>query len=176
MVRREEAKSESMKNARMEVAAMKKRGDFGRQEKRRSADLPDDIFGWYFSVSRTRRVSRVRQRNRTIDGSAAKRIAGQHQSADFNDARRHVREHRMNGSSGSHRNNNLVHVDNAEVMRLREVKRQPAMTISTNGAKCEFDTSNVSPKHQRYERRVQRILPRRVETNREDTFVGRREI
>ena len=47
-------------------------------------------------------------------------------------------------SSGSHRNNNLVHVDNAEVMRLREVKRQLRDDFLQMGPKCEFDTSGMS--------------------------------
>ena len=57
-----------------------KRGDFGRQE-RRSADLPDDIFGWYFSVSRNRSAEYDRETERLMEGH---RIAnGQHQSADL---------------------------------------------------------------------------------------------
>ena len=116
--------SESMKNARMEVAAMK-RGDFGRQEKEDQPTYQTTFSGGIFpSHERVGSAEYDRETERLMEALAKRIATGQHQSADFNDARRHVREHRMNGSSGSHRNNNLVHVDNAEVMRLREVKRQ----------------------------------------------------
>ena len=124
---------ESMKNARMEVAAMK-RGDFGRQEKEDQPTYQTTFSGGIFpSHERVGSAEYDRETERLME-ALRKESQRQHQSADFNDARRHVREHRMNGSSGSHRNNNLVHVDNAEVMRLREVKRQLRDDFLTNGA------------------------------------------
>jgi len=136
--------SESMKNARMEVAAMK-RGDFGRQETEDQATYQTTFSGGIFpSHERVGSAEYDRETERLMEALAKRIATGQHQSADFNDARRHVREHRMNGSSGRHRNNNLVHLDNAEVMRLREVKRQLRDDFLQMGPKCEFDTSGMS--------------------------------
>ena len=127
--------SESMKNARLEVDAAKK-GDYNSREKFHSSRETTFSGGIFPSHERVGSAEYERETERLMEALAKRIATGQHHSADFNDARRHVREHRMR--------NNLVHVDNAEVMRLRETKRQLRDDFLQMGPKCEFDTSGMS--------------------------------
>ena len=127
--------SESMKNARLEVDAAKK-GDYNSREKFHSSRETTFSGGIFPSHERVGSAEYERETERLMEALAKRIATGQHHSADFNDARRHVREHRMR--------NNLVHVDNAEVMRLREAKRQLRDDFLQMGPKCEFDTSGMS--------------------------------
>ena len=127
--------SESMKNARLEVDAAKE-GDYDSREKFHSSRETTFSGGIFPSHERVGSAEYERETERLMEALAKRIATGQHHSADFNDARRHVREHRMR--------NNLVHVDNAEVMRLREAKRQLRDDFLQMGPKCEFDTSGMS--------------------------------
>ena len=127
--------SESMKNARMEVDAAKK-GDYNIREKFHSSRETTFSGGIFPSHERAGSAEYERETERLMEALAKRIATGQHHSAGFNDARRHVREHRMR--------NNLVHVDNAELMRLREAKRQLRDDFLQMGPKCEFDTSGMS--------------------------------
>ena len=142
--KRGRVESESMKNARMEVDAAK-RGDYSGHEKYHSSSRQTTFSGGIFpSHERVGSAEYEKETERLMEALAKRIATGQHHSADFNDARRHVREHRMRINGGNQRNSNLVHVDNAEVMRLREAKRQLRDDFLQMGPKCEFDTSGMS--------------------------------
>jgi len=142
--KRGRVESESIKNARMEVDAAK-RGDYSSHEKYHSSSRQTTFSGGIFpSHERVGSAEYEKETERLMEALAKRIATGQHHSADFNDARRHVREHRMRINGGNQRNSNLVHVDNAEVMRLREAKRQLRDDFLQMGPKCEFDTSGMS--------------------------------
>ena len=142
--KRGRVESESMKNARMEVDAAK-RGDYSSHEKYHPSSRQTTFSGGIFpSHERVGSAEYEKETERLMEALAKRIATGQHHSADFNDARRHVREHRMRINGGNHRNSNLVHMDNAEVMRLREAKRQLRDDFLQMGPKCEFDTSGMS--------------------------------
>jgi len=142
--KRGRVESESMKHARMEVDAAK-RGDYSSHEKYHPLNRQTTFSGGIFpSHERVGSAEYEKETERLMEALAKRIATGQHHSADFNDARRHVREHRMRINGGNQRNSNLFHMDNAEVMRLREAKRQLRDDFLQMGPKCEFDTSGMS--------------------------------
>jgi len=142
--KRGRVESESMKHARMEVDAAK-RGDYSSHEKYHPLNRQTTFSGGIFpSHERVGSAEYEKETERLMEALAKRIATGQHHSADFNDARRHVREHRMRIHGGNQRNSNLFHMDNAEVMRLREAKRQLRDDFLQMGPKCEFDTSGMS--------------------------------
>ena len=135
--------SRSIKEARKEVEAAKRGQILHTSGMMRTRFSGGGLGGIYPSRERVDSPEYEKETSRLMDILANRIANGQHHSSsDFNDVRKHVREHRMR--AGTMSDEKLVHIDNAEVMRLRQVKKDLRDDFLRMGPSCKFDESGLS--------------------------------